>query len=159
MADNISSETTPRRLPPLAALRAFEATARHLSVKHAAQELSVTPTAVSHQLRLLEQVLGVTLFERLPRRLVLSAHGAARMAWVSSEKVGPLAASRRSSPASCCHRAQVMGRRAVLRHWWCSKVWRRSPAADFTPSSGLQTGAKRSRHSSSASSPRHLPLP
>lgn len=77
MAEDFSSETTPRRLPPLAALRAFEATARHLSVKHAAQELSVTPTAVSHQLRLLEQVLGVTLFERLPRRLVLSAHGAA----------------------------------------------------------------------------------
>ncbi|KJK21614.1 LysR family transcriptional regulator [Burkholderiaceae bacterium 16] len=77
MPENFSSDPKPRRLPPLSALRAFEATARHLSVKRAAQELSVTPTAVSHQLRLLEQVLGVMLFERLPRRLVLSAHGAA----------------------------------------------------------------------------------
>ncbi len=64
-----------QRLPPLLALRAFEATARHMSVKHAAAELSVTATAVSHQLRQLEEALQVKLFERLPRRLVLTAQG------------------------------------------------------------------------------------
>ena len=43
-----------RRLPPLKALRAFEAAARHLSFKAAADELGLTPTAISHQIRLLE---------------------------------------------------------------------------------------------------------
>lgn len=64
-----------RKLPPLSALRAFEATARHLSMKSAADELSVTPTAISHQIRRLEDALGVTLFERQVRALRLSAAG------------------------------------------------------------------------------------
>jgi LysR family glycine cleavage system transcriptional activator len=63
-------------LPPLTALRAFEAAARHLSFTRAADELSVTQTAISHQVKLLEEHLGVSLFRRLPRRIVLSAHGA-----------------------------------------------------------------------------------
>ncbi|SDL37408.1 LysR family transcriptional regulator, glycine cleavage system transcriptional activator [Modicisalibacter muralis] len=66
---------TPRRLPSLSALRAFEATARHLSAKAAAEELSVTPTAVSHQIRKLEEYLGVVLFVRKPRQLVLTGAG------------------------------------------------------------------------------------
>jgi LysR family glycine cleavage system transcriptional activator len=64
-----------RKLPPLAALRAFEATARHLSAKRAADELAVTPTAVSHQIRHLEDHLGLALFVRRPRQLVLTADG------------------------------------------------------------------------------------
>lgn len=69
------SSKSRRRLPPLHALRAFEATARHLSVKKAAAELAVTPTAVSHHVRVLEDALGVKLFERHPRRLELTAYG------------------------------------------------------------------------------------
>jgi LysR family glycine cleavage system transcriptional activator len=61
-----------RRLPPLAALRAFEAAARHLSFTRAAGELHVTQTAISHQIRALEDLLGVKLFRRLPRGLVLT---------------------------------------------------------------------------------------
>lgn len=64
-----------RKLPPLSALRAFEAAARHLSMKRAADELSVTATAVSHQIRRLEEALGVTLFERQVRALRLSEAG------------------------------------------------------------------------------------
>ena len=64
-----------RKLPPLSALRAFEAAARHLSMRRAADELSVTPTAVSHQIRRLEEALGVTLFERQVRALRLSEAG------------------------------------------------------------------------------------
>lgn len=56
-----------RRLPPLNALRAFEAAARHESFKGAADELSVTPAAVGHQIRTLEDFLGVELFHRLNR--------------------------------------------------------------------------------------------
>lgn len=63
------------QLPPLLALRFFEATARRLSVKLAAEELCVTPGAVSQQLRKLEDFLGCPLFERLPRGLVLTSAG------------------------------------------------------------------------------------
>lgn len=62
-----------RRLPPLSALRAFEAAARLRSFKRAAEELSVTPTAVSHQIRALEDHVGVRLFERQTRRVALTA--------------------------------------------------------------------------------------
>lgn len=65
--------STPRRLPPLSQLRAFEAAARHRSFKRAAEELSVTAAAVSHQIRQLEQWLGLSLFERQPRRVVPTA--------------------------------------------------------------------------------------
>lgn len=64
-----------RKLPSLSALRAFEAAARHESAKQAAQELSVTATAISHQVRGLEQALGVSLFVRKPRQLQLTAQG------------------------------------------------------------------------------------
>lgn len=63
------------RLPPLNALRAFEAAARHLSVKHAADELCVTPGAVSQMLKTLELFLGVTLFKRVNRRISLTDAG------------------------------------------------------------------------------------
>jgi len=64
-----------RRLPPLRSLRAFEAAARHLSFERAAAELGVTPTAISHQIRLLEQICGQTLFRRRPRPLTLTGAG------------------------------------------------------------------------------------
>lgn len=66
-----------RRLPPLNALRVFEAAARHLSFTKAAEELNVTQAAVSHQVKLLEDVLGTSLFRRLNRRLALTEAGQA----------------------------------------------------------------------------------
>ena len=69
----------PYRLPPLNSLRAFEAAARHLSFKNAAAELSVTPTAISHQIKLLEEFLGLPLFHRLTRALELTAQGEAML--------------------------------------------------------------------------------
>jgi len=62
-------------LPPLNALRAFEAGARHLSFKQAAHELHVTAGAVSQQVRLLEERLGMQLFERRTRQLILTSAG------------------------------------------------------------------------------------
>ena len=62
---------------PLNALRAFEASARHLSFTKAALELCVTQAAVSHQIRSLEEILGVRLFRRLPRGLALTDEGQA----------------------------------------------------------------------------------
>jgi len=60
------------RLPPLNALRVFEAAARHLSFKEAANELSITQTAVSHQVKTLEDYLGVELFRRAGRGVQLT---------------------------------------------------------------------------------------
>lgn len=65
-----------RRLPSLPALRAFEAAARHLSFKEAADELFVTPAAISHQISKLEKSLQTQLFKRMNRRVVLTESGA-----------------------------------------------------------------------------------
>ncbi len=64
-----------RRLPSLNALRAFEAAARHLSFTKAAEELNVTQAAISHQVKSLEEQLGLRLFRRLNRRLLLTDAG------------------------------------------------------------------------------------
>jgi DNA-binding transcriptional LysR family regulator len=63
------------RLPPLKALRAFTSAATHLNFSRAAEELCVTPAAVSYQVRLLETTLAASLFERLPRGLELTREG------------------------------------------------------------------------------------
>ena len=70
-------------LPPLNALRAFEAAARHLSFKRAAQELHVTPAAVGQQVKALEARLGVRLFERLHKQLILTAAGQSYLSGIS----------------------------------------------------------------------------
>ncbi|MDA0998687.1 MAG: transcriptional regulator GcvA [Proteobacteria bacterium] len=64
-----------RRLPPLNGLRAFEAAARHLSFTRAAEELHVTQAAISHQIKSLEAQLGLMLFQRRNRRLILTEPG------------------------------------------------------------------------------------
>ncbi len=62
-------------LPPLGTLRTFEAAARHLSFTRAAEELHVTQAAVSYQIKRLEEDLGLPLFRRLPRHLLLTDEG------------------------------------------------------------------------------------
>src|SRR5467141_4407393 len=66
-----------RRLPSLNALKAFEAAARHESFTRAADELSVTQGAVSHQVKALELELGIRLFDRERQRLVITGAGRA----------------------------------------------------------------------------------
>lgn len=72
-----------RRLPPLGALRAFEAAARHLSFTRAAGELCVTQAAISHQVRQLEDWLGEPLFTRRGHALTLTRKGASYLAELS----------------------------------------------------------------------------
>ena len=64
-----------RRIYPLNSLRAFEASARHMSFVKAAKELHVTPAAVSHQVKRLEEYLSTQLFKRLPHDLLLEEKG------------------------------------------------------------------------------------
>ena len=73
----------PTRLPPLNALRAFESAARHRSFSRAANELNVTPAAISHQIKALEDFLGVALFRRDKRTLMLSSAGQSLLPGVS----------------------------------------------------------------------------
>ncbi len=72
-----------RRLPPLTALRAFEAAARRLSLARAAEELYVTPAAISHQIKSLEEWLGVRLFQRHNGMLRLTPPGQAYFSGVA----------------------------------------------------------------------------
>src|SRR3954462_1686266 len=65
----------PRRLPPLNALKSFEAAARHQSFTRAAEELCVTQGAVSHQVKALEAELGMKLFNRERQRLLITEAG------------------------------------------------------------------------------------
>lgn len=67
--------TTPRSLPSLRSLRAFQVAGRHLSFKDAAEELFLTASAVSHQVRNLEEFLGIELFVRRTRALEFTAPG------------------------------------------------------------------------------------
>src|SRR5438270_1645530 len=73
MHEKISSKGQP--LLPLNALRAFEAIARHMSFARAADELHVTPAALSHQIRGLEEQLGLSLFTRRTRAIELTEAG------------------------------------------------------------------------------------
>ncbi|PHQ69201.1 MAG: transcriptional regulator [Sneathiella sp.] len=68
-----------RSLPPLNALKAFESAGRHLSFTKAAAELNVTPAAIGHQVKALEELLGVPLFYRLTRALRLTEAGQASL--------------------------------------------------------------------------------
>jgi LysR family transcriptional regulator, glycine cleavage system transcriptional activator len=87
------------RLPPLNGLRAFEAAARHLSFKRAADELCVTAGAVSQQVKTLEESLGVSLFRRLPRGLLLTDAGEGYLAPISDAFRAISAATDQAAPA------------------------------------------------------------
>lgn len=100
-------------MPPLNALRAFEVTARHLSMTRAAGELHVTPGAVSLQIRELETALGLPLFLRRPRALELTAEGKAYAARIQAafalirEATAEVTAQRRKATLSVTCTASV----------------------------------------------------
>ena len=88
------------RLPSLNVLTAFEAAARHVSFKEAADELCLTPSAVSHQIKVLEKELNIALFKRLNRALELTPQGARYYASIK----GPLQQLKKIGRASCRER-------------------------------------------------------
>ncbi|MGI9506254.1 MAG: LysR substrate-binding domain-containing protein [Geminicoccaceae bacterium] len=85
-------------VPPLNALRAFEAAARHLSFKQAAAELNVTPGAVSQQVKSLEDTLGVQLFDRIHNGLMLTSEGQAYLTPIRSAFTNISVATEMISP-------------------------------------------------------------
>lgn len=123
-----------RRLPSLNALRAFEAGARHLSFTRAAEELSVTQTAISHQVRQLEARLGVRLFERRGRALKLTAQGQllypalARSFDAMAEAVNLVAAAS-SQQALTVSVTPTFGTRWLAQR--LGRFWRQHPDVDL----------------------------
>ena len=81
--------------PPLSALRAFEAAARHMSFSQAADELHVTPAAISHQIHALEQDLGVKLFHRMNRSIELTVSARVLLPGLSEAFAGIQSSVRR----------------------------------------------------------------
>jgi LysR family transcriptional regulator, glycine cleavage system transcriptional activator len=105
------------RLPPLNALRTFEAAARHLSFTKAADELFVTQAAVSHQIRTLEEHLGAPLFRRMNRALMLTDAGQALLPAVR-EAFDRLSAGVRRVQDLCCGGALTISTTPSLAASW-----------------------------------------
>ncbi len=105
------------RLPPLNALRALEAAARHLSFRKAADELHVTPAAVSHQIKALEDYLDVRLFHRLTRGLELTPAAEASLARLR-EGFAALAAAAEQMRAGSALRTVSVGVPPSLAAKW-----------------------------------------
>ncbi len=111
-----------RWLPSLSALRAFEAAARHESAKLAAEELSVTATAISHQIRALEESLGVALFLRKPRQLELTAQGRELQQTLESAFDSISVTAKRLSARPCRQAITLSTTPAVAVRWLLSWV-------------------------------------
>ncbi|MEO4042873.1 LysR substrate-binding domain-containing protein [Hoeflea sp. CAU 1731] len=118
------------RLPSLTALAVFEAAARHLSLKHAAQELNVTPGAVSHQIKALEAEIGIALFLRVHRGVVLTPEGEELYATLATSFSRTAAVIERiRAPDS--DRAITIGASTAVASLWLipriARLWQRHP--------------------------------
>jgi LysR family transcriptional regulator, glycine cleavage system transcriptional activator len=112
--------------PPLTELRAFEAAARHMSFKAAAAELGVTPTAISHQIRLLEAHCGQPLFRRRPRPLTLSPAGLQIYPVINECLARMMAAVAGATVGTRGGRLRITGTNAFVARWLVPRLplWR-----------------------------------
>lgn len=115
------------RLPPLSTFRTFEAAARHLSFKKAAEELHVTPAAVSQQIKSLESYLGISLFQRLPKALQLTEEGLAMFPKVR-DGMDCFAAAIESTRLGASHALNVSAPPAFATRWLVPRLARFSLA-------------------------------
>lgn len=106
-----------RRSLPLSALRSFETAARLGSFKLAAEELGVTPTAVSHQIRALEEQIGVLLFDRQVRKVVLTHAGSELLPLLRDSFDAIAATLKRLSTADVHSRVTISATRAFTAKW------------------------------------------
>ena len=115
-----------RKLPPLGSLRAFEAASRHMSFREAADELGVTPTAISHQIRLLEEICGQPLFRRRPRPIALTAAGERLFPVIRNGFDAFAGAIASASPRSSQKRLRVTSPNAFASRWLVPRLprWR-----------------------------------
>ena len=109
-------------LPPLNALRVFEASARHMSFQLAATELHVTPPAVSHQIRALEEYLGAPLFQRLRRGIRLTEKGQSYYVRVSRALEGVAFATRDMKDPATQTELTLAVPPHLLSHWLLARL-------------------------------------
>lgn len=122
------------RLPPLASLRLFEAAARHASFKQAAEELGLTPSAVSHGIDTLETWLGAPLFDRSGRSVALTAAGEDLLPYVSEGLSMIATGAHRVSPLLGARRIRVSVAPTFARRWLVPRLGRfrgRHPEIDL----------------------------
>lgn len=112
------------RLPPLTAMRSFEVAARHMSFTKAAEELFVTQAAVSHQIKALEQDLGVPLFRRLNRALALTDEGQALLPYVRNAFDQLTAGVQQLEQLCCSGGLTVSTTPSFAGHWLISRLGR-----------------------------------
>jgi LysR family transcriptional regulator, glycine cleavage system transcriptional activator len=130
-----------RRLPPLNSLRAFEAAARHLSFTRAAEELHVTPAAISHQIKALEAHLGVKLFRRLNRTVLLTDAGQACVSGLSEAFDRMASALERLRAQDCGGPLTVSTSPAFAAKWLVPRLERfqeRCPEIDVRVSAAMR---------------------
>ncbi len=106
-----------RRLPPFAAVRAFEAAARHQSFKAAAEELHVTQSAISHQVKGLEKFLDTTLFQRHANGVELNPSGREYMGSVTSALDNLSASTEKIRGTDICGPLSVRATPAFIARW------------------------------------------
>ena len=113
----LPSGSPTQRLPPLDCLRFFDAAARHQSFVRAAREINVTPAAVSYRVRVFEDHLGHSFFDRTGRGIVLNEHGKACLMEVRRilDDIGSLVERYRSDPH--VKRLSVVAVEAVAERW------------------------------------------
>lgn len=122
------------RLPPLASLRLFEAAARHASFKQAAEELGLTPSAVSHGIDTLETWLGAPLFDRSGRAVMLTAAGEDLLPYVSEGLSMIATGAHRVSPLLGARRIRISVAPTFARRWLVPRLGRfrgRHPEIDL----------------------------
>lgn len=111
-----------RRLPPLKSVRAFEAAARWRSFNKAAEELFVTPSAISHQVKSLESYLGVSLFRRVRRQVELTPIGERYLESISHALDEIDLATRRLVASPHSGSVNISVAPSFLSHWLVPKV-------------------------------------
>ncbi len=130
-----------KKLPPLNALRAFEAGARHLSFTRAAEELHVTQAAVSHQVKALEEHLGYPLFKRMTRKLGLTEQGRVLFPVVSEAFMRIAEAAEDLRDAGDSHTLTVSVTPAFGAKWLVyrlPKFWQKHPEIDLRVHHSIQ---------------------
>src|SRR5271154_2628500 len=111
-------------LPPLSALRAFEAAARLQSFSKAADELNVTPAAISHQIHALEEDLGVSLFNRRNRAVELTASARVLLPGLSDAFVGIQSSVRRLRAHNDTGTLNVTASPSFAGKWLVKRLYR-----------------------------------
>jgi LysR family glycine cleavage system transcriptional activator len=125
----------PRRIPPFAALRAFEAAARHCNLRVAGEELFLSVSAVSHQIKALEQFLGVQLFSRVHNSLELTSAGLAYLQDVADALDTMAAATARVSALHNLTKISINMFPSFAVLWFMPQLsswYQRSPHTDIT---------------------------